>query len=173
MISVNDFNIEHKWNVGKNSKGIIVNNQLTIIYDGDVLIELYSIAQQKSTGKIDIRRGGEISVLAVHENNGDAIVALGYDSGEIHVYQCSNYKSELVAKGRGLDYGLSHLVFCGASTLAVANSNGEICLLHISYNKGLISMDTSKVLKLGIYCKGIKTEGLIPEDIRMRLESRA
>ena len=109
----------------------------------------------------------------MHENNGNIFVALGHETGGIFIYQCGINKSELVAKGRGSECGLSHLAFCGASLLAAANTCGEICLLHISYNKGTISMDRSKVLKLGIYCKGIKTEGLVPEEIRLRLERKA
>ncbi|MFQ7552520.1 MAG: pentapeptide repeat-containing protein, partial [Blautia marasmi] len=130
LINTNDFKTEHNWYVGQNSKGIIVNNQLAIIYDGDVSIELYSIIQQQYKGNIDISMYGEISSLAAHESNGNTFVALSYGCGEIHVYQCSIHKSKLIAKGRGFDYGLSHLVFCGASTLAAANSYGEICLLH-------------------------------------------
>ena len=95
----------------------------------------------------------------MHDNNGNIFVALGHETGGIFIYQCGINKSELVAKGRGSERGLSHLAFCGASLLAAANTCGEICLLLISYNKGIISMDRSKVLKLGIFCKGVKTEG--------------
>ena len=109
----------------------------------------------------------------MHENEGNLLAALGQDTGEIFVYQCGHNKSELVARGRGTGCGLSHLAFCGDAILAAADTNGEIGLLHISYNKGVISMDRSKVLKLGIYCKGTKTEGLIPEEIRLRLERKA
>ncbi len=173
LVNTYDFMVEHQWYVKKNSKGILVKNQFVIIYDGDVSIELYSIIRQQSEGTIDIRKSGEINSLAVHENNGNIFVALGRETGGIFIYQCGLNKSELVAKGRGPDCGLSHLAFCGASILAAANTCGEISLLHISYNKGIISMDRSKVLKLGIYCKGIKTEGLVPEEIRLRLESKA
>lgn len=173
LVNTYDFMIEHQWYVKKNSKGILVKNQFVIIYDGDVSIELYSINRQQSEGTIDIRKSGEINSLAVHDNNGNIFVALGHETGGIFIYQCGINKSELVAKGRGSERGLSHLAFCGASLLAAANTCGEICLLHISYNKGTISMDRSKVLKLGIYCKGIKTEGLVPEEIRLRLERKA
>lgn len=43
LINMYDFKTEHKWNVGNNSKRIIVNNQLAIIYNGDESIELYSV----------------------------------------------------------------------------------------------------------------------------------
>lgn len=173
LVNTHDFSIEHQWHIKKNGKGILVKNQFAFIYDGDASIELYSVARKQPEGRIDLSKGGEINSLAVHENEGNLLAALGQDTGEIFVYQCGHNKSELVARGRGTGCGLSHLAFCGDAILAAADTNGEIGLLHISYNKGVISMDRSKVLKLGIYCKGTKTEGLIPEEIRLRLERKA
>lgn len=173
LVNTHDFVIEHQWHVMKNGKGILVKNQFAVIYDGDVSIELYSVVRQQLEGRIDLRTCGEINSLTVYENEGNLLAALGHDTGEIFVYRCGDSKSELVARGRGTGSGLSHLVFCGDAILAAADTNGEIGLLHISYNKGVVSMDRSKVLKLGIYCKGIKTEGLVPEEIRLRLESKA
>lgn len=99
-----------------------------------------------------------------------AYVLLGYSDGGIWAYQ---YKDGRPTRMESKLYGLMHLAFCGSGIAAIADSEGGIHQALLDYNQRRIYMDWKATMKLNIYCKDIKTDGLIPESIRLRLSDRS
>ncbi len=171
LIHMQTGSVLKEWMADESSCGTIANGNLVVIYDGAKTIELFYINDHKRCETFDVEKCGNVIALDAYLKNEAVYVLLGYSDGAIWVYQ---YKDGMLrSKMESKLYGLMHLAFCGSDVAAIADSEGGIHQALLDYNKRQIHMDWKATMKLSIYCKNIKTDGLIPESIRLRLLDRS
>ena len=171
LIHIPDGSVLNEWMVEKSGCGTITNGNLVVVYDGTNTIELFYINDCKRCETFDVGKSGNVIALDVCLKDEAVYVLLGYSDGVIGVYQ---YKDGMLrSKMESKLYGLMHLAFCGSEIAAIADSEGGIHQALLDYNQRRIHMDWKATMKLSIYCKNIKTDGLIPESIRLRLLDRS
>lgn len=139
-----------------------------VLYDGKGKLEVLDPDQPAICSGDAVRTEDKV-VLAACEKAQEVYAALSCVGGKIYIYCCKEADIKCVAEG-DVKYGITHLTFCGSQVLAAADPEGEIHLIDVNYSEGTLKVKKGDSLKLGIFCRNVKTEGLVPEDIRLRLE---
>ncbi len=171
LIYISDESVLKEWMVEKSGCGTITNGNLVVVYDGINTIELFYVNDRKRCEIFDVGKSGNVIALDAYLKDEAVYVLLGYSNGVIWVYQYTN--GMITAKMDSKLYGLMNLAFCGTEIASIADSEGGIHQALLDYNQRRIHMDWKATMKLSIYCKNIKTDGLIPESIRLRLLDRS
>lgn len=171
LIHMQNSCIVEEWFTEKESKGKVLGNKYVVIYDGDRKAEIATIeGHDRRRKEFELERQGQAATFDAWENEGEITITFGYSSGDIILYQYADEHVKFAAEG--YLRGLVHVVFCGNERLAAVDLEGTIHMMYLNWQKGELCEDTSKAMKLGIYCRHIKTEGLIPESICERLRER-
>lgn len=171
LIYIPDGSVLKEWMVEESGCGTITNGKLVVVFDGTNTIELFYVNDRKKCETFDVGKSGNVIALDVCMKAEEVYVLLGYSDGVIRAYQYKDGK--LSSKIESKLYGLMHMSFCGSEIAAIADSEGGIHQALLDYNQRRIHMDWKETMKLSIYCKNIKTDGLIPESIRLRLLDRS
>lgn len=171
LIHIPDGSVLKEWRVEESGCGTITNSNLVVVYDGINTIELFYVNDRKRCKTFDVGKSGNVIALDACLKDEEVYVLLGYSDGVIWAYK---YKDGMLrTKMESKLYGLVHLAFCGSEIVAITDSEGGIHQALLDYNQRRIHMDWKATMKLSIYCKNIKTDGLIPESIRLRLSDRS
>lgn len=171
LIHVQDGTVWKEWRVEESGCGMIMNGKLAVVFDGANTVELFYINERKRCERFDVEKSGDVTALDICMKDEAVYVLLGYSDGAIWVYQ--HQDGILKSKMESKLYGLMHLAFCGSGIAAIADSEGGIHQALLDYKQKRIYMEWKAAMKLSIYCKNIKTDGLIPESIRLRLMDRS
>lgn len=171
LIDMQNYRIVREWSAAKEGNGSLPGGKLAVIFDGRQKIELFSMEEQEDAGTFELDLPGTLITFdAVVKENGVELAA-GCTSGDVFVYKCLQGALHLVAQGR--QQGLSHVAFCENQSLAAVDGEGAVHMMYWEETKGHLRHDPADTMKLGIFCRNIKTEGLIPEFVQKRLREHS
>lgn len=171
LVHMQDGTIRKEWRTDENGHGVTVDGRIAVIYDGKDTIEVFDVQEGERNGTFTAEKRGSMIALAAHVWDGVVCILTGYRDGTIWAYQYEDGRIHTKMEGRL--YGLMHLAFCGNETAVFADSEGAVHRALLHYEQRKIQMDWKPEMKLSISCRNIKTDGLIPENIRVRLEERS
>lgn len=66
--------------------------------------------------------------------------------------------------------GIHHVTIVQENYIALGSSGGTVSLIPVNWDTLEVRWEKRKDLQLGIYCRNVKTEGLMPLEVRQRLE---
>lgn len=72
--------------------------------------------------------------------------------------------------GTGKLEGICHIAIAGENDIALGNSDGTVFVVPMEWDTLEVRWEMRRSLRLGIYCRNIRTEGLIPPEVRQLLE---
>lgn len=171
LVHMQDYRIVKEWSVEKEGSGILTGGGLAVIFDGRGTIELFSAKTRDGIGAFTLELPGAVITFDASVQGDTIELAAGCSSGDIFVYSCRQGTINLTAQGR--QQGLRYTALCGNQSLAAVDGDGAVHMMHWKDGEKQLQQDPSETMKLGIYCRNIKTEGLIPKEVQIRLRERS
>lgn len=171
MIHMEDYRIVKEWSVKEEGSGTLTGGKLAVISDGRGRIELFSAETCEDVGVFALELPGNLITLDALAQGDGVELAAGCSSGEIFVYRYRQGAASLLAQGR--QQGLKYTALCENQSLAAVDGEGAVHLMHWEEGSRQLRREPAETMKLGIYCRNIKTHGLIPETVEKRLRERA
>lgn len=147
--------------------GKLCGEKITVISDGEKVYIFESEKKQEYDFSLQADSQKDLAVRKEVDNYLLAVLA----EGRIILV---NYRSS-DGVSRKKEYllpveGINHVAMMYGNRIALGSCSGTVFLLPVNWETLDMNWDCRRELQLGIYCRDVKTEGIVPEEIKKRLE---
>lgn len=115
-------------------------------------------------------RAGKLREIAARRKAGEYHLAM-LAEGRLILARCQSDMADFAKREHPLALeGVHHVAIVQENYIALGSFGGTVSIVYVNWRTLDVKWEQCRNLQLGVYCRNVKTEGLVPPEMRERLE---